>query len=451
MKEPADRPMSTQEAIQRVRMPSAPVPRGSASVRAVQTDEAFDDLAPAWNDLLERSEATVFQTYEWQRTWWKYYGGGKKLLILLVELDGELAGIAPMFLGRERLLGIPVATRLQFIGVGISDYLSVIAAAGRVEAVLAAIVTWLADHQRAWDVVDLEDVAETDDVCRLIPGILEARGWRVYRYQGTVCPRIGLPSSEEGLMEQLGPSSSYNMKRKQKRLRNNFTSAVRLVSRPEDPIDRAIDDFAVIHGGRWKSLGHPSAFDDPHHRAFHAEVCRKLAARDWLRLFFLDVGGKPMAVSFSFNFRSTIYMYQSNAHGPDEVMRCSPGLLIRSAAMVHGIGEGMKVFDFMRGDEAYKYREWDAVNVKNWLIRSRSPRRAGTLRFVLFLGTEFVGKVVQRLRLEYYDYRRYRIGDQADSITPPEYALGKCRQLVNLSIAFVSRHLSSNRTSRKDP
>jgi CelD/BcsL family acetyltransferase involved in cellulose biosynthesis len=425
---------------------------GPMTVRTITDDGEFDRLEPAWNALLERSDATVFQTFEWLRTWWTYFGRGRRLLILAFDRNGETEGIAPLFHEKEKVLGIPVATRLQFIGAELSDYLSVIAARGSEDAVMAAFAQWLAGHRRTWDVFDLEDVPETSASFALLPGRLESAGLSVYRYQGNVCPRVSLPASEAEMMRQLGPSGAYNLKRKSKRLKANFRSDVRLIRRPEDPIGGAIDDFAVIHGGRWKSQGHPSAFDDPDHRAFHKEVCGKLAERGWLRIFFLDIDEEPAAVCFSFNFRSTIYMYQSNAHGGEEVMKCSPGLLVRSTAIVEGIAEGMRVFDFMRGNEPYKYREWGAYDVNNWLIRSSSHTGAGRIRFYLFLAAELLGKAAGRIRMEYYDYRRYRISGQADETPVPVYAMEKAARLISLTLHFIERHLpaSGAKTSTKN-
>lgn len=418
------------------------------TVRAVTTAEGFDSIEETWNELLDRSEATVFQTYEWQRVWWKYFGAGKQLLILVFERNGRAEGIAPLFSQTERLFGIPVATRLQFTGVGLSDYLSVIASREHEGDVFRSLAGWLASNRGRWDVFDLEDVAAVSASFLAIPSLLESENLRVYLYHGTVCPRVALPGSEEELMKQIGPTSSQNLKRRQRRLNANFRSGVRLVRRPDDPIAEAIDEFAAIHGNRWKSQGHPSAFDDPHHRSFHTEVCRRLAKRDWLRIFFLDIEDRPVAVSFSFNFRSTIYMYQSNAHADAEMMKCSPGLIIRSAAINQGIAEGMKIFDFMRGNESYKYREWAATDVKNWLIRSTSAARGGSLRFTLFLSAELMRKATHRFKREYYEFRRYRLGRHDKEIPVPTYALRKISHLLSMTAHFIARHFPGR---RKDP
>jgi CelD/BcsL family acetyltransferase involved in cellulose biosynthesis len=410
------------------------------SVRIVRTDDAFDALASPWDALLAKSDGTVFQSFEWQRTWWKYFHGGMALNIILFERGEELLGIAPLCAERTRLFGVPVATRLKFIGVGLSDYLWPIIATGHEQVVAEAFASYLKSTQRAWDVIDIEDVSESAACFGPLPDRLAAAGLSVYRYHGTVCPWIPLPATEEEWSAGLGSNASYNLKRKFKRLRANFSSGIELVRGETDGIDAAIDDFSRIHGGRWKSQGHPSAFDDPHHRAFHVEVCRKLAGRDWLRIFFLRVDGERVAVNFSFNYRGRIHMYQSNAHGSEEVMKCSPGLLIRSVAMTEGIREGMRVFDFMRGNEAYKYREWDARESKNWLFRSSSRAPAGRLRFVLFLWAELMAKSTNRLKWEYYEYRRFML-----SAPEPRgvwaYIGRKGVSLFRLCADYVSRHL----------
>jgi CelD/BcsL family acetyltransferase involved in cellulose biosynthesis len=435
--------------------PAAATPAGTApgadlAVGVVTTPEGFDALESDWNSLLERSEATVFQSYEWLRAWWKYFGGGHRLRILVFRSGGTVEGIAPMFLSRERLLGIPVARRLRFIGVGLSDYLQVIVSRGTEAAVFDAFTSWLSSRQGEWDAFDLEDVPEKSAAFVRLPAGLAARGLQVIRYQGTVCPRINLPGTEAALMDQLGPSTSYNLKRKLKRLRAGFRHETRLVKDPGDPIGKAMEDFSVIHGGRWKSQGYPSAFDDPHHVAFHAEVCREFARRGWLRIYFLDVEGVPVAVCFSFNFRSTIYMYQSNAHGTDEVMRCSPGLIVRSTAIIDGMAEGMRVFDFMRGNESYKYREWDAFDERNWLLRSSSRTAGGRARFALFVLSELSGKVAERIRHEYYNFRRYRLSGRDEEVPVPVYAMERATTLLRLGGDFIARHLGARAAGSTD-
>jgi hypothetical protein len=216
-----------------------------------------------------------------------------------------------------------------------------------------------------------------------------------------------------------------------------------LIQHATDDIERGIEEFSRIHGERWKSLGHPSAFDNPELRAFHVEFARKFARRGWLRLRFLNIDGVARAVNFEFYYNKRIYMYHSNAHGPAELMKCSPGSISRKLSIEQGVLEGMQIYDFLRGDEPYKYTEWKATDSKNYLLRLASPAVMARPRFLLFLALELFGKALNRSRREVYDYRRFVVTHEHSLTARVGYVLKRAGQLLILGYNFVLRHTSS--------
>jgi hypothetical protein len=47
-----------------------------------ETPSGFEHLAGEWNDLVRSSRSnTIFLTYEWQTTWWRYLGQGELWLV----------------------------------------------------------------------------------------------------------------------------------------------------------------------------------------------------------------------------------------------------------------------------------------------------------------------------------------------------------------------------------
>jgi CelD/BcsL family acetyltransferase involved in cellulose biosynthesis len=76
--------------------------------------------------------------------------------------------------------------------------------------------------------------------------------------------------------------------------------------------------------------------------------------RGWLRLDFLEIGGRAIATTFGFQVEKTLYLYNS-AYEP-ELARISPGLFLVSELVRGAIEEGLEVFDFLRGPERYKYQ-----------------------------------------------------------------------------------------------
>jgi CelD/BcsL family acetyltransferase involved in cellulose biosynthesis len=410
-------------------------------IRILSQSAEFDALYSQWNELFGISRATVFQSHEWLRTWWTHFETpALRLNIVLFLRDNTLIGIAPLFIEKHKVFGIPVVRRLQFIGRGITDYVDLIIRPGYEDVVLAEFTGYLRSHHAEWDVFDIEDVNESSLCVKLLPDLLNTNGIRTYSYQGNVCPYVDLPATTDLLVTGMDQTTKHEFRRKLKRLQKNYKPYVLLFSRPEDDIERAIRMFALIHGGRWTGLGYPSAFDDEKHQAYHVEFSRKFARRGWLRMFFLMVDDEPVSVSYGFNYRKRIYMYQSNAHASDDVMKCSPGSIIRKIAMVGGIEEGMEIFDYLRGDEIYKYKEWKASETKNYLIRASSTGPRGRAGFVFYLNLELLRKGLDRTRRELFEYKRFTIIKPRSEKDKILYVTGKFGELFRLGSDFILRH-----------
>src|SRR5207253_7402659 len=105
-----------------------------AALRVVEDVREFDALEQEWNSLFEKSAVSVFQSFEWQRTWWKHFGedrGSARLHIVEIRAANELLAVAPFYIETVKLLGLVKLRRLLFVGHGDSDYLDILAVAGR--------------------------------------------------------------------------------------------------------------------------------------------------------------------------------------------------------------------------------------------------------------------------------------------------------------------------------
>jgi CelD/BcsL family acetyltransferase involved in cellulose biosynthesis len=68
----------------------------------------------------------------------------------------------------------------------------------------------------------------------------------------------------------------------------------------------------------------------------------------------LVCGGVVRASAFGFETHDGYYYYNS-AYDPDAAM-ASPGVVLFSSMIERQIERGVPVFDFLKGDETYKYR-----------------------------------------------------------------------------------------------
>jgi CelD/BcsL family acetyltransferase involved in cellulose biosynthesis len=95
-------------------------------------------------------------------------------------------------------------------------------------------------------------------------------------------------------------------------------------------------------------------FLSPMMREQMKSVMRCAFAQDCLQLAFLEIGGQKAAAYLSFDFLNRIWVYNS---GIDRrYMEYSPGWVLLGYLLKWANENGRETFDFMRGNEDYKYK-----------------------------------------------------------------------------------------------
>jgi CelD/BcsL family acetyltransferase involved in cellulose biosynthesis len=73
----------------------------------------------------------------------------------------------------------------------------------------------------------------------------------------------------------------------------------------------------------------------------------------WLDLAIMEIDKQPAAAYFSYNYRKRIYLYNSG-YDP-KFGSYSAGIALLAYRIHKAINQGCEYFDFLRGDEPYKY------------------------------------------------------------------------------------------------
>jgi CelD/BcsL family acetyltransferase involved in cellulose biosynthesis len=132
----------------------------------VRLYSSFDEpeiAAPAWNDLVARSDTnTVFQTHEWLTSWWQVFGVGRELLLIAVFGGDRLVGLAPLM--QDRTGGAPT---IRFISDGNADYCDFLLAEPRLP-VLQRILATLAWQPGGWRALHLNNIPQQSFTARNI-------------------------------------------------------------------------------------------------------------------------------------------------------------------------------------------------------------------------------------------------------------------------------------------
>ncbi|QJE72408.1 GNAT family N-acetyltransferase [Aerophototrophica crusticola] len=152
-------------------------------------------------------------------------------------------------------------------------------------------------------------------------------------------------------------SHRQNLRTARNRLDRLGRVAIRQVSGPD--ISPALDALFTLHAARWQQDGEAGVLADPLVQAFHRQAAPLLDAAGLLRLYALDLDGRTVAVLYGLAAKGRFHYY-IGGHDP-ALAACSPGSLLLSHAIDRATAEGCTLFDFLRGQEPYKYR-WGATD-----------------------------------------------------------------------------------------
>ena len=314
------------------------------------TDAAiFETLEPEWNALLARSVSdTLFLTYDWQRTWWKHLGNDKLCVITIREDDGTLLGIAPLFeeSGRDG------TKSLSLVGcVDVSDYLDLIVATGHEARVYAALLDTLtrADFP-AWDWLHLCTLPAASPANTQLKALAESCNLKVQHGLHDVSPMIELPATWDAYLETLDKKQRHEVRRKLRRVEEAPTRWYTIDA--ADTLDQTVADFVELHK---KSRPDKNLFMDARMQGFFGEMARALFARGWLQLSFLEVSGARAAAIMNFVYHNDVLVYNSG-YDPIQYGAYSPGIVLFARSIQDAIAAKRRRYDFLRGNEEYKYR-----------------------------------------------------------------------------------------------
>lgn len=339
------------------------------SVSLLTDSKAFQEMKVEWNVLLRESQSNnVFLTWEWLHTWWEIYGKTSKLHIIAVRnYLGELIGIAPFKVSKRSILGIGKSRVLEFIGCGgdvTTEYLDIIAKKG-LETIVFNSVAEFIFRNPSWTKVDLRHFSSTSPAIPIIKGFLEQRNVPCRIDRSSICPIVMLTKSWGKFLS--GKSFNFRKKMKESLRVARRDLGVRLVCCDSlATLQGDMNGLIDLHLKRWGKRSR--AFRTEQYVTFHRKVSRLFLENGWLRLYFIKQEDKTLAGIYCFHYNNKYYYYQSGRDMGYSKYRL--GTVLLNEALKSAISEGAGEFDFLTGDEAYKYhwaqRSKETVRLSYW-------------------------------------------------------------------------------------
>ena len=311
---------------------------------------AFQDLRAEWRQLLAQLPfQSVFFTPEWQETWWRHFGATRQLHLLTVRSsDGMLQGLVPLMSSP----GIEGTSRLELLGdLELCDYLDVLMAPAQQHEVGHAVVEYLIGNGGEEVEVCLQNLSQHSSTFAVFRDCLLHSGLTVEVEQIETCPTVLLPSEWEAYLALLRGKDRHELRRKLRRAEAAARLEYRVTSAAAQ-LDEDINTFVALH--RMSQQDAKQGFMTPEKEAFFRAMARQLWPQGWLELAFLYADGQPVATLCCFAYGSTYAAYNSGYHPAYGDL--SAGIVLFAERIRTAIARGFTAFDFMRGDEPYKYR-----------------------------------------------------------------------------------------------
>jgi CelD/BcsL family acetyltransferase involved in cellulose biosynthesis len=339
-------------------------------IRVLRTIEQAALIAEEWNDLLACCSAShvPFLRFEYLNAWWKTLGGGEwsngELFIVVVSHEnGDLVGIAPLFFTLNR----DSQPALLLLGsIEISDYLDFIVRTSELTEFAEALLGFLASDQApAWQVLDLYNLPDSSPTLPALQAAAEKRGWLYAQQQLQSCPYILLPGDWEVYLSQIDKKQRHEVRRKMRRA-EEFDPPVRwYIVDDAAQLEAEIEAFLDLMAQEPEK----ERFLTPAMRKqFHTSMQAAFQA-GWLQLAFLEAGGQKAAGYLNFDFAGHIWVYNSGLNY--SFRELSPGWVLLGDLLQWANENKRQSFDFMRGDEDYKYR---FGGITRYVVRAQVKR-----------------------------------------------------------------------------
>jgi CelD/BcsL family acetyltransferase involved in cellulose biosynthesis len=304
----------------------------------------FQQLESEWDQLAAGAmTSTPFQSRAYQQAWWNHLGPGELFTIVLRNGDASLCAIACFYL----LDGL-----LYFNGcVEETDYLDLITAAPDAPHAWSAVLELLENSQLPpWRGLNLCNIPQDSPSRTILQQLAQERSLAFSTEVQEVCPIIELPQSFEEYLMQLDKKQRHEIRRKKRRADAAGTE-LKVVT-AEDDVTAEVDDFLDL---LQMSASEKEDWLNEERRAVFHEVAKSALDAGTLQLLFLQQGDQKIAGLYNFDYKDRIWVYNSGFNVV-EFGHLSPGVVLTGGAIELAIGAGRREFDFLRGDEQYKYR-----------------------------------------------------------------------------------------------
>ncbi len=371
-------PVAQPAAQKDVEIPAASEPH--LAVELIQDHESFVRLRPVWNHLADKAGLDYpFIRHEWVQTWWESFAHGGRLHILVVKEDQEPIAIAPLMTDRGRIYGYPVR-RLRGIANVFTERFDFILTRRPKEA-CQAIWNYLARTSSQWDVLEFRQIAEGSCVGQYLPLSAFEDSFLLGQWHSSDGPYIPINRPWEAYLKGLSKKHVSNLRGRAKGLHRVGDVRHEVVTGGDD-LDSVISEAFVLEAAAWKGRAGTAIISSPDRQTFYRQLMKRAAECGWMRLHFLALNGKRIAVQLALCQGNKLHVLKSG-YDP-QYAQFAPSLLLCEMMLRDAWKQNLAEVDFLGDAERWKLDWAGHTRSHSWLFVFPNRARLRMLHRVKF-------------------------------------------------------------------
>ncbi len=317
--------------------------------------EQFEKLKTAWNQVYDADKnAQVFSSWSWLRGWLEFNPQEWLILALQSESDSTYVAFFPIVIHSWKWNGINLYRVLHTAGDPLADHRGFICLPEYEEEAIRNFAVYI-QEKLEWDRFQIKNVLGSQ-LSTFLKHFRQDK-FNIEPFEETSYSYIPLPSTwEEYLKTFLGSKARKNLRHALRQVEKQ--SNIHLEETQSDNLKTQLD--ALLKLMQMQRGSQPNNLLN-----MYRDIFQRCAENNHLWLSVLWEGTKPIAATGMFvdlqKKRAYGYMTGYNA----EYSKLSPGRVMMAYSIKKAIDNQFQVYDFLRGDEEYKFSFFGAQKYFN--------------------------------------------------------------------------------------
>jgi CelD/BcsL family acetyltransferase involved in cellulose biosynthesis len=352
-------------------------------IKEITGEQGWLEYQDEWNALVDSvPESSVFMRFEWLHSWWRFLAPKGDLCIAVVHDESRnIKTVFPFLKCSQKIRGKFAFSIISLLGSGYSDYLDIIGSC--IDGKVLGMVRehFLSAYPRV--VFQFSMVSEES---RLVNDFW-AGGIR-REVSVTKCPYLSLPADSETFWRSLGKSTRDNIRRGYKKIGELGKSEFR-VYRQYNELEKYLRQLFEMQSERFGDRV-ASREKRAEYIGFAMTIAEKFCREDITRLIVWSCDDEFVAGQLCLDYKNKRYFLFGSFN--EKYHKYDPGKGIIAWAILNAIEGKMQEYDFLGGDEPYKYFFTDKDRQSVSIIGGFSP-----FTFYLYNAFEYISGLLKRI------------------------------------------------------